>query len=271
MSISNCTFSMQQLHEKAHHLTINFVDKDQNNQGSVSMLFKKTSDDPCQKALHDICSQNGKCSDMILTSLFKPKDVEDSEKILFEKNNHHEEAHTLFVLDIKGNKKGYLDPKISTCEAAVLDFFKNPCAKTGNAQADEIHKLFQSVKIDYIFNEGSLKSKILQTEKFTPAQIKYLQKGQGGSLAFCKIAEYILTGFKNGFEASYKAVDYIVPVFQESSFKPHKTNITFYPPSYATLYHHQSSFCESLSSCYKISGKSSQNKVSIIKVENLHE
>lgn len=260
MSISNCSFSMQPMHNQAHQLTIEFQNEFQSVVSSKQFIFRKLNDEEMMKQdglsidiLLDVCSQNGTCSSTIFKSLFTKRDVQDTEEILKITNVIFPNTPKFFVLDLKGKEKKYLDPSIESCESKVLAFFKNEKAiSPSNTYAKTMHALFKN-KLDYIFNEGSLKSALLTKNMFEEHQITHLQETKQGVQDFCQIAEFILCSFKSGYEMhEFKATDFISPVQTDAPFKPFKTNVTFYPPSYAELYGPDCIFFKTLNACYDI-------------------
>lgn len=258
MSISNCTFSMQPLHSQAHELTIEFQDELQSVVSSQQFIFTQMQSMGAKDELHkdelvDVCSQNGTCSSKIFKSLFNHNDVADTEKILKAANLSSPDAPQIFVLDLKGKELKYKDPNIALCESQVLTFFKSEkAASPSNSHAKKMHTLFKG-KLDYIFNEGSLKSALLTKNQVEENQVAYLQDTKQGVQDFCQIAEFILCGFKSGYEMQeFKATEYISALQANTFFKPFQTNVTFYPPSYAELYGPDCLFFKTLNTCYDI-------------------
>lgn len=269
MSISGCSFSMQQHHSDAHELQINFLNKKGLKLSSKEFIFERSHFPSEQGAIHDVASQNGICRSEIVKNLFKEKDKADTKEILSLSNGMT--AKKIIALDIKNKQGGYLNnqisaiTKIAASENAILEFFKSKVSDD-TALENQMHKLFSSAGLNYIFNEGSLKTELLTKGNFTEKQVEYLNAKKGG-MPFCQVAEFFMNGCKLGYEIkNFKIQDFVATV-DDVPFKPHTESTVFYPSSYAKLYSPESPYFEALGNCYQVSGyKEKKTNVSVVTV-----
>ncbi|MBS0626346.1 MAG: hypothetical protein JSS32_09880 [Verrucomicrobia bacterium] len=253
MSISSSSFSFASLNQDAYKFQVQFSDAAGKPVSEKSFVFTQTQSPSEDTETLDVYSQNGVCRSNVLKHLFSQEDVLGVQNVA--KKAIQANGPVVYVLDLKGINKGYLDPTIPKCEEAVCDFFKSEEADdawTGAAQ--DVHKVFQkNLPVDFVLCEGSLKTKLVS--EFSDEEAGFLLSKKGVT-AFCQVAEPFMNGFKLGQEVKgIAAKDYMAPVSKKVEvFHPTQKSTVLYPDAYKEIYSLNGAYAKSLSGVFSVSG-----------------
>lgn len=183
------------------------------------------------------------------------------------------------VLDFKDSQLSYRHfEEIAATEKAFAAFFKGSCPRRETDRA--IYQLIHEHRIHYFINEGSLKAKLV-SKTFTLQQSNFLQETEQGRDLLCELCEYIMNGFKMGYEVTAKTVcyhpnDYLAAIrshaFKESAHEikltPTLKMLTFYPQAYQAQYGEKSHYFELISNLFKTEHYyEEQNETTIISIQ----
>lgn len=253
MSISSTSFSFASLNKDAYEFQIQFSDAAEKPVSKKTFVFTQTQSPSEDTETLDVYSQNGVCRTQVLKHLFSEEDVLGVQNVA--KKAFKANGPVVYVLDLKGINKGYLDPTIPKCETAVCDFFKSEEADAcWTDAAQEVHEVFQkSLPIDFVLCEGSLKTKLVS--EFSDEEAGFLLSKKGVT-SFCQVAEPFMNGFKLGQEVKgIQAQDYLTSVSKKMSvFHPTQKSTVLYPDAYKEIYSLNGDYAKSLSTVFSVSG-----------------
>jgi hypothetical protein len=216
--------------------------------------------------LIDIYSQNGSCSEDIVHTLFKSCDKRGAKEAAKALKNSTLTGHTIFCLDLSDPETLYSENREKTvekCEGAILQFFQEKLPK----KASTAQKVIHSLNPDFVFFEGRLKKKLL--ESFTAEERTYLNQAKQ---EFCQITEFFMNALKlgelviNAKGEALSAKDFIAPVKDLSPFEPCETSTVLYPKNYAKLYSIDKPVPQTLMKVYTVWEKCKTAKVITLSV-----
>lgn len=278
-SISSASFNIEAYHDNAYALSIQFSNNENKKISEKSFIFTQTLP-PQESKIWDVYTKNSTCHP--LKKIFRKPDV-DQANLVFKHMTSlsllpiSSNEPLIATFDFQDSKSKYLDAlgSIAHSEVEICDFIKNKIAK-GSEYAKNIHSLFKnSIPLDFLMCEGSLKKDLLTKGGFAPEQIVYLNSSKGnGSKDFCQMAEFFMNGFKFGQSiqdnaAQFNGKDYIQPISNRfEAFKPGHVSTTFYPPEYKDMYALDGPFAEKLSSVFvKSGGFSESTQITTLKLQ----
>lgn len=152
----------------------------------------------------------------------------------FYEHDKPEPSQVMMVLDIKIKEHGYDNKEaIASKEAAFLALFSQ--------EKPPVYILkFQSMGLQYIFMEGSIKADLLGNHFFNDEDEHHLKTH---SADFCQLVEFLINALKRGESVTikkegmtlhhFKAEDYIKKISPGiADYQPAHTSYTIYPNQY---------------------------------------
>ncbi len=153
----------------------------------------------------DLCPVNGSSKKRI-TKIFDNRCAREMEKellYLHQQENVREFSSypKLFVLDIKDKNKKYDDiDDIGETENNIAHFLQNP------KEMRPMHQQIENGDIRYFIKEGSLKAMLIQ-RVLGKKQNEFFQGVPKGRMLLCQLCEFIMNGFKRGYQVIGYAED----------------------------------------------------------------
>lgn len=276
MALSGSAFSLTCLHESAYQLDMKFLSTKGTEISRETRIFTQKQAAGSGEIL-DIYSQNGvSCAQPVKlftcqeTGLFTQKDLIRMKKAADKLEEHGRVFCTVLVLDMKDEKKSYLDKgTIQKAEKAVGEFFKKE-EKVPEVleRAEKMHQLFREKKLqcDFVVCEGSLKSDLLKG--FSETEAAWLLNTKEGVISFCQYAEFYINAFKFGQSTCEVSTEPYFLSLSTGTFIPQAKSTVWYPDPYQETYALDGAYAQTLQAAFKVSGsKDLDKKITSMTVE----